>query len=40
MQMLGGRGDGGDAEFSSDSAPAQAAPVQAAPTGDFGDIPF
>ena len=46
MQMLGGRGGGGSANFSSDSAPAQAAPAQSAPApaaagGDFDDdIPF
>ena len=45
MQMLGGRGGGGGAEFSSGSAPAQAASTQSAPTpaavtGDFDDIPF
>ena len=46
MQMLGGRGGGGSADFSSDSAPAQAAPAQSAPApaaaaGDFDDdIPF
>jgi single-strand DNA-binding protein len=47
MQMLGGRGGGGSAGFSSDSAPAQAAaPAQSAPApaaagGDFDDdIPF
>jgi single-strand DNA-binding protein len=46
MQMLGGRGGGGSASFSSDSAPAQAAPAQSAPApaaagGDFDDdIPF
>ena len=31
MQMLGGRGGGGSADFSSASAPAQAAPAQSAP---------
>mgnify|MGYP003572952839 FL=1 len=46
MQMLGGRGGGGSAEFSSNSASAQAAPAQSAPApaaagGDFDDdIPF
>ena len=46
MQMLGGRGGGGSADFSSASAPAQAAPAQSAPApaaagGDFDDdIPF
>ena len=48
MQMLGGRGGGGSADFSRDSAPAQAAPAQSAPApapaaaaGDFDDdIPF
>ena len=49
MQMLGGRGGGGSADFSSNSAAAQAAPAQAAPAqaapaaagGDFDDdIPF
>jgi single-strand DNA-binding protein len=49
MQMLGGRGGGGSAGFSGDSAPAQAAaPAQSAPApapaaagGDFDDdIPF
>ena len=49
MQMLGGRGGGGSADFSSASAPAQAAPAQSAPAqsasaptpaaagGDFDD---
>jgi single-strand DNA-binding protein len=46
MQMLGGRGGGGSAGFSGDSAPAQSesasAPTPApAPAGDFDDdIPF
>ena len=48
MQMLGGRGGGGSAGFSGDSAPAQSAPAQSAPApapaaagGDFDDdIPF
>jgi single-strand DNA-binding protein len=46
MQMLGGRGGGGSAGFSGDSAPAQTAPAQSAPApaaagGDFDDdIPF
>jgi single-strand DNA-binding protein len=48
MQMLGGRGGGGSADFSADSAPAQSAPAQSAPApapaaagGDFDDdIPF
>jgi single-strand DNA-binding protein len=48
MQMLGGRGGGGSADFSGDSAPAQSAPAQSAPApapaaagGDFDDdIPF
>ena len=46
MQMLGGRGGGGSAGFSGDSAPAQSesssAPAPApAPAGDFDDdIPF
>ena len=49
MQMLGGRGGGGSADFSGASAPAQAAPAQSAPAqsapaptpaaagGDFDD---
>jgi len=37
MQMLGGRGGGGSAGFSSDSAPA---PAPAATGGDFDDVPF
>ena len=43
MQMLGGRGGGGSAGFSGDSAPAQSAPAPApaAAGGDFDDdIPF
>ena len=46
MQMLGGRGGGGSADISADSAPAQSAPAQSAPApvaagGDFDDdIPF
>ena len=40
MQMLGGRGGGGSASFSQDSAPAQSAPQPAA-AGEFDDdIPF
>jgi len=43
MQMLGGRGGGGSAGFSGDSAPAQSAPAPApaAAGGEFDDdIPF
>jgi single-strand DNA-binding protein len=43
MQMLGGRGGGGSAGFSADSAPAQSTQPAPAPAaaGDFDDdIPF
>ena len=41
MQMLGGRGGGGSAGFSQDSAPAQSAAPQPAAAGEFDDdIPF
>ena len=43
MQMLGGRGGGGSADFSSNTAPAQSAPAPAPASagGDFDDdIPF
>ncbi len=42
MQMLGGRGGGGSAGFSNDSAPEKSAPAPAtAAAGDFDDdIPF